>query len=640
MQLISPTVSLFRQRKEKALDYYGPYLRSCASRYDLFRGIIRAPTRRVGRNMIHVPQALTIVGNDIARKVQIAFGSERTVEFKGTNKHIARKQTELVNEQLEDCESFMRGIDFLTSADVYGHAFGQYGWNIVTRKGKRRVLETGLDGVQIEKIKDADFVDFNGPSWWNLDILDVLPEPGSKFLHPIHLPGAARWVLVRRFEDIQDIEMAAAVDVYSKSAVAELKALGGPHSLVTKNYQNRFNLYRGLWGEDVKRQLPGNTPVEVWDMIGYVPTEHAPDGAIFRLITIANDTVVLRNKPHPHMDGQIQVLDYTPMRDPHYFHGIGKIEPVQRLFYLANKYASRKADALDFNLDPPIFYNRNVTQLDDENLIMRANRLIGIDGDVSESNIRPFIPDLRGMQLATNEIESVWQMAQLATAMIEDTVIGAPSSDRQTKAEFLGRQENVLTRVLLEGKMLERGFIVKLASAFMNMNRQWLKFPHEVRRLGIKALVDPVTNESAVTETKIDFNDVNPSYEARPMGVSTFLGRTGKQVNLERILTVLGANPVALQTVAWMNLIPYAFQVFEFDNPEDFISKDVMPPVMKAIKAALDSGDVQLAKLLTRGLNDGKVDGGTENRGVESNDLDAGMGDLLQQLGNPAAGIA
>lgn len=584
MAIQSPTANLFQARKAHCLNHYGPFFRASARRYDLFRGFQRGTWQQY-RNAIHIPFLLTVITADVARKVQIAFGNRHVVDFEGTDSKVARRNARLINQQFEDDGMLKKAIDFLTSADIYGTAFAQYGWKTVRRLGTRRELTITLTGEEREQIVKGPITDFDGPSLEVVDLLDCWPQVG------INSPEKIRWWIRRRFLDFQEVEMWANLGVYSKAAVEELRRSGGAPRTVVEAYNLRQTIYRTQQEYMTRSAEPHNKVVEVSDMIGYVPDEFAPDGQTFRLITVANDTVVLRNKPHPHWDGKPNILVYAPIKDPHYIHGIGKIEPVEKLSYLANRFSSQQADALDFNLDPPIFFNRLIG-LDDEQLYMRAGRLIGVDGPVGEENIRPFMPDMRGFNVANQEVANIWQHIQQATGQIQDTALGMSASDRQTAAEFQGRMSQVNQRLMVESYMFDTDFIEPAADAFRSLNGQFLKLPAMLRRIGQDAQIDPITGEPVQDDERIDINDLNPFYKARARGATRMASKIAARGDLVALNDVFARNPMAMQAIAWTNWLRYTFDVFDVPNPGDFLVKQMPGAEMLAAQAQVKPQDL------------------------------------------------
>jgi len=568
-----PITALYKARKEHALNHYQTFFAKIARRYDLYRGFYRGQFSQF-RNNIHIPFLFAVIQSDVARKVQTSFGSWPIVDFSGTDQAISRKNSTLISAQMKDCNSFIKGVDFFLDADMYGTAFARDGWKTVRRFERWREMgEPDPIGGQVrEVIREEHVTRFDGPNWENVDILDCWPQPGRKTIEE------CQWVLLRYYLDIDEIEQLAQLGVYDRAAVNQLKQ-GSMPRITQDSYLARYNVYRSQQDFDSRASEKFARPVELVDMIGYVPDEFALDGVKFTLVTVANDGVVLRNRPFPFWHGEIPLHAYSPMRDPHYIHGVGKIEVAEKLQYMANRFANQKADALDLYMDPPIFVN-TMAGLDEQNLYMRAGRIIHIDGTVGEDQIRPMVYDYRGIQTAMEEIQQIWKNIQLGTGSIEDVTMGMSSSDRQTAREFQGRQEHALTRHMLEAREAEEGFIEKLANRFRMSNRQFLKVPHEVKIIGSEALVNPITGLPLPVEpTIIDLADINADYSARAVGASQMLGKGIRQQNLVMLLQTLQANPVAMQVINWVNFLRYTFKTFDIPNADEFMVSQQIPAV-------------------------------------------------------------
>lgn len=579
---------LIQERRKHSEEKHKPFLNTVARRYDWYRGIYRGTYNQQWRNQVHIAYILALIQRDVASKAQTAFGAMPPVEFVGPDSAVARKNTALIAAQLEDDHSFEKAVDLFLSADIYGTGFARYGWLKTTRKGKRRTQQPmfNLGGMGFgpikEKLLDADIVTFDGPHWDVVDILDSFPQPGVRTAHD------ARWWCFDYILDFQDCELYAEAGMFDKDGVARLRNTGDAPGVTKDAKAIRYNLYRSAYEEQTRKEEKFARPVYLTDMIGYVPNEFSFGGGVFKIVTMANNNVILRCEDFE-LGEIIPILAYAPMRDPHFIHGIGKIEAVEKLQALINKTASQKADALDFNLEPPIFVN-SLLGLDDENLNMRAGRIIKVDGSVDESQLRQFVPDMRGFQAAHEEIASYWNDIQIVTGQISDVTMGIGSVSRESATGFSGRQEGALTRQLLEIKLAEKGVVEPLANAFAMLNQLKLPMPRVVRMIGMDAIVDPITglptNESDLQV--MGFGDLDPRYAARAVGASQMITQAGKQQQLMQLLGVLQQNPVALQAISWANMLKYTFRVFGFPNVNDFLVKAVPAINQMADQAGVD----------------------------------------------------
>lgn len=470
---------------------------------------------------------------------------------------------------MKDCESFRKAVDFYSSSDIYGTAIARIGWRTDERLENFRSMgfDAATGGRKLVS-NTRKVTTFDGPDWDVVDILDFLPQPGKKRIQECD------WVIHRYYMDLDQLDELAAQGIYDPAAVRKLRTSGNMPTQIENDYLQRVNIYRSYSEYDARRQERYAKPVEVVEMWGRVPSEFAPDGLVHRVVTVANGNVLLRNRPNPFWHGQIPFVAYSPMPDPHYFHGPGKIEVAEKMQYAANRYANQKMDGLDLAVDQVWLVNSSLG-IDTQNLYMRPGRVIKVDGAIGEDQIRPLSPDLRGIGAANEEISFLWNAIQQATGIIEDTVQGGQGGrDRQTAHEFAGRQENVMTRLMLEARLAEEGFVEPMANMFVSLNKQFLTIPKEVRILGTDATVNPVTGfplpQQAVTID--DISDINHDYRARAVGSTQMMGRAMMQQQLIGLMQVISANPVGMQMVNWTAYFRQMFDAFQLRNVDELLN--------------------------------------------------------------------
>lgn len=557
-------ISMIRARRNAAINRYQNFYRRVARWYDLYRGV---STGRFAafRNNIHIPFILSVIQSDVARKVQTSFGSWPVVEFSGYGPEdaaIARKNETLISAQMKDCESFRKAVDFFLCADMYGTAIARVGW-----KEQRQMMQWREMGPMGQEVtRKGNVLQFDGPDWDNIDILDFWLQPGKR-----RVPEAA-WGIHRYYIDLDELAEQVNLGMFDRSGFNELKRSGSMPTDQENEYRERTNVYRSFSEYTSRRTEAFAKPVEIWDMWGRVPVEFAPDGIVQRVITLANGKILLRNRPNPFWHGQLPFLAYSPMPDPHYFHGPGKIEVAEKMQFAANRFANQKMDAIDLVIDPMWLVNRGMVP-DTQNLFSRAGKIVGIDGPVTDDNIKSLAPDIRGLQVAYTEIAQLWQWIQQGTGIIEDTVQGgAPATSRQTLGEFRGRQENVMTRLMLEARLAEEGFIEPLANMFRRLNQQFLTVPHAVKILGTDAVTNPITGRPMPQEPmSINLDDVNMDYSARAIGATQLLGKQVKQQNMIMLLQAASAHPAAATLVNWDAFFRQIFKEFDFKNVNELV---------------------------------------------------------------------
>lgn len=577
-------LNLVRERRQHAMNRYLSYFRRVSRWYDLFRGLYSGRFAAY-RNNVHIPMLFSVVQSDVARKVQTSFGGWPIVEFSGYSHEDAwkaRKNEVLVSAQMKDCDSFRKAVDFFLSADLYGTAIARVGWRTDQREESYR--DVGIDnmgrrGMMTQK---RTVTTFDGPDWEPVDILDFLIQPGKRRI------DQAAWVIHRHYIDLDELEEQAKLGFYDMDAVKRLRGMGSMPSTVESDYLQRVNIYRSYSEYDARRTERYAKPVEIWEMWGRVPSEFSRDGQVHRVISVANGSVVLKNRPNPFWHGKLPFLAYSPTPDPHYFHAPGKMEVAEKMQYAANRFANQKLDALDLVIDPMWLVNSSMG-MDTQNLFTRAGRTIKVDGPIGEDMIRTLSPDLRGLQAAFQEIGFLWSNIQQATGIIEDTIQGVPVSKRQTAQEFRGRQESVLTRLMLEARLAEEGFVEPLADMFVALNKQYLTFPKEVRILGNDAIVNPITG-LPLPKDPINFSnleDVVHDYRARAVGATQMMGKAMQQQQLVGLMQIVGGIPIGAQMVNWEAFIRQIFDAFDLRNVDELLRPNEM---QMALQAQMNAG--------------------------------------------------
>lgn len=610
-------IELVNSRAEHSLNHFSSYYRKLARWYDLFRGIYSGNFQSF-RNSLHIPFLFSVVESDVARKVQTSFGGWPIVEFAGyspEDEPIARKNQTLISAQMKDANSFVKAVDFFTTADLYGTAICRHGWRRTERNRRWRVLDQFSNR---EVIRDGKVTEFDGPDWEVVDRLDFWPQPGH---HTIQDMG---WVVHRYYLDLDNLKEMAATGLYDLQKVNQITATNMPQE---SEMTERFGVYRSFSEYNARMQEKFAKPVQIREMWGLVPDELALGGVRQVVLAVANKTVLIRRAPNPYWHGQIPFIAYAPCRDPHYFDGVGKAEVAEKPQLAANRLANQKLDALDLFIDPVFLMNRQ-SGIDTQNMYLRAGKVIGVDGPVDDTQIRPISPDLRGLQTSYQEITQLSQWIQQGTGIVEDVVSGLPSSGRQTAREYLGRQENVLTRLMLEARLAEEGFVEPLANMFRALDKQYLTLPHQVKIMGSAAVINPVTGLPLPQEqVTIGIGDLYPDYRARAVGATQMLGKGVRQQNLIAVLQALSANPVMLQAINWVAFARKLLDAF------DLTGSDLINQQMTLLnQMAMQQGQAQSA---TASVQPGMGGMDTAN-GAQLEALDPNM--LSALIGNQAAG--
>jgi len=582
-------LDLVNSRARHAEDHYRSHFAKFARWYDLYRGFQGGRLNNF-RNNIHLPFLFSVCQSDVARKVQTSFGGWPIVTFSGyaaEDAAIARKNEVLISAQMKDCDSFVKAVDFFLTANLYGTGIARVGWKKVTRQEQWRTMDPADPNREV--VVEGRVDRFNGPDWTVVDPLDFVIQPGKRRIED------AAWCIHRYYLDLDQVEDKVMAGEWDVAAFPKLKD-SSVSSAAEGEMHQRLSVYRNYNEYQALKQEKFAKPVEIKEYWGLVPYDMAPDGMPNRVIVVANGRVVMSNQPNPFFHGRLPFLGFSPMPDPHYFHGVGKCEVGEKMQVTANRFANQKLDAMDLFIDPVILVQRQAG-IDTNNLFMRAGRVIGVDGPVDDSVIRPLSPDLSGLQQSYAEIQQLWGWIQQGTGNSEPETMGTGAGARTTAREYLGRQEAALTRLMLEARLAEEGFVEPLANMFRALDRQYLSLPHEVQILGSSSIINPITGLPLPQEpVVIDLSDLHPEYRARAVGATQQLGKGVRQQNLISVMQAMSANPVMLQAVNWPAFAKEIFSAFDLPNPNELLVTGVVPAVNQmaaqppAAPAAAQSG--------------------------------------------------
>lgn len=532
--------------------------------YDLWRGTWSG-TYHPHKNNVHIPLISSAIWADAARKAATSLSEWPVVSFLGynaTDGAIARKQEALVSAQMKDDQLFEKQVDLLLMADLYGVAVEQLGWN---RREEMRILEdiqhAPLTNQVIKSIKKGNIVTFDGPTAENIDLLDFFPQPGIKSISKM------KWVIKRYYLDIDDIRAMSAAGVFDKGELARLEREGATGArmqdpAVIRRFSSRMSM-----DEDTVRWMDKyNTPIELLEMWGTIPSELASDGVLSRVITVANRRYLLRNRPNPFWHGQLPFLSFSPMPDPHYFYAAGKAEIIEKLQITGNRFLNQSLDAAELIIDPVWFYNREAN-LNTRNMIMRPGKFFPVDGNPN-AVIAPLQPNLNTLTMADAKINQVRDFAQMGTGITEDGISGLGGDGRQTAREFVGRREAAGTRLALESRLYEECLLEPHANMMMALNKQFLDAPVEISILGDIAMTDPATGENLpATRIEMDAFDLMKNYNARATGASTTLSKMTRQQSYVQLLQAM-ASPLGQAVIGNINAVNFFKGIFrDFDVP-------------------------------------------------------------------------
>lgn len=540
--------------------------------YDLWRGTWTGRFHP-HKNNAHIPLIYSAIWSDAARKAATSLSTYPIMSFVGygpDDEPICHKWEGLISAQMKDDDCFLKEVDHIVSADLYGVAIQQHGW---CRKEEFQILEAldhmPISGKVVRSIKKGNVITYDGPVSEQVDLLDFFPQPGVKRLQDM------RWVIRRFFLDWDDILFMAKEGKYDSREVARIAREGGVNSQIADQQSmiRRFATRAGMDDESIRWMDKYARPIEILEFWGEVPHELSPDGELKRVVTIANRRYMLRNRPNPFWHKKIPFTSFSPTPDPHYFYAPGKGEIIEKLQIIGNRYLNQSLDSADLLIDPMWFYDR-ASNLNTRSLYARPGRFIPVDG-VPSQVVSTMQKDLSGLTVADGRIAMVNQYAQQGTGIIDDAVQGLGGDSRQTAREFIGRREAAGNRLSLEARIYEEMSLERKANMMVAMDKQFLDTPAEVKILGDGARIDPDTQRPiSGTREIINEQDMLMNYSARAIGASVALSKGMLQSNMMTLLQALGT-PMGQSVTGAINNVNFwrsIFRTFEVPNMNEIFN--------------------------------------------------------------------
>lgn len=516
------------------------------------------------RNQLQIPVALSLILADVSRKTALTCGGFPVVQFMGFNPddpQPARNAEILTSAQMDDMGILEKLYDYYLTADLMGTAVLRTGWRVDKRAMKYRWINPITNA---EEIEDGEHVLFDGPDIDIVDPRDFFPPPECKKWRD------AKYCIHRYRISNEDVQGGEKSGVYTKGS-AKLLEGGKAAQPIDDTFMWR------PWNEFSKVADKYDKEVEVLEYNGLVPDKFAKDGYSLRTIIVGNRSVLLSNEAFEFWHGSIQkkFILFSPIPDPFQLHGTGKMEILDKPQAAINKLGSLKLDILEMFASPMFFYNRSAG-LDLQNLKVKPGRWFGVEGPVDDSQVRPIIPNLGGLQAIFAEMGQLSQYMQQGSGIADDVVGGIGGSDRQTAREVVIRHEEVMKRLGLEAKLAEKCVMEPLGNVMMDLNRQYLTLPKKINILGAKAEINPITGLPMPQEqTQVELSDLHMDYKARAVGASLFINRTARKQDGLMLMQTLGANPVTQQILNWPAVVAQMIELTDFGNPNELIVKAV-----------------------------------------------------------------
>ena len=408
-----------------------------------------------------------------------------------------------------------------------------------------------------------------------LDLTDFFGQPGFR---RINGRNSMKWAIRRYYLTLDDLRELENLSLWGP-------AVGGQavDEIRDTQYQD-MNEYKArrlfmdkyddsdLWRDKFDRtveilEYQGLVPDDLIDPALATQEEQAGLNPKMRLTTLCNRKVVGLNQAIPWDHGMKSYIEMDGIRDPYSFYGVGKVEPIEHLIYVANEIMNMRIDNVKAAINGLIGVDGTRMPAGwKRRLVSQPWGVVETQGSPQEIIQRLQLGDVTSS--AYQEQQQIFSLTQEATG-INETMLGAPGGpvrtlgEHQLKSEAGGRRigfELMTQAMQLFGANRQSPGLVFF---ILNLDRQYLPIPQYL------SVCDPMMPDEwstlEITPTDLAADDENFIYT--PTGAMEGFSKGAKRMDMVQLNQVLMPflEPAMM---AGFNVIEYfkaMLRTFDFD---------------------------------------------------------------------------
>ena len=529
-------ISLWTTRKDHAETYQQTKIEIWNECYNLYAKIKNTESKKLWQSDLNVATAFTIVETLMPKLMLSFFGDKFVVDIKAKKQELvdeATKVLQLIKDQFEDMDAFLKFYEALKSDTIYGHGILKVFWKLETRKvvQTKNIFKKIIDVVVAtgKRAEEKEEIIYDGPDIESINIYDFFVDPEATTIKN------AKYCIHRTYKDKDYLLAQQYAGIYSN--VDDLKP--SVDSKIEANADQASNAVKISGFGTVDR----DRLIEIWEC-------WTDD----RLVVIAEKNIIIRNQANPfnHQQKPFVLLKDTAM--PNEFYGIGTIEPVIDLIKERNTLRNMRLDNVKAIVNKRTLVNKNadidMDKLEEQNV---PGGLIPTDDmnalkPIEETDIHSSI---------YSEDNGVARDIQEATAMSE-TTIGMTPRRGESATAIAKLAEASGSRFALKTEMLANG-IIDLVKMIISLNRQFLKTEMQV--------ITKYENGKPVYE-KVIGTSLSGDYRYR---INVGMAQMKNDIKRQQWLSLIGIWIMQQPNIDLVEIQKETLRLFEVENWEQFI---------------------------------------------------------------------
>ena len=487
----------------------------------------------------------------------------------------AKIATKLLQAQFDRQQMFVKQVNFVKQALIYGTSVGQIGWREEKRIQKVRVYRDRIVGgfnltqlmgfPQVPVDEEQVIVDWDDPWFEPLDIWDFYPDPDGKTIDEMG------WVIRREWVSREDMERAGVYDNISEAARTALGA----------NEQRPSEERLGSVGLGPGQPLHIRTrPIELLHM-----------WTNDQVVVVANRAVVVRNEPNPFNHGRkpfVAIVD-TPV--PHEFWGIGTAQVLKDLQHELNTIRNQRRDNVTLALYKMFIASKHAG-INPNEVVWRPGGIIWVD-DVTD--VRNLIQPIEVQDVTRSSYAEEQQVHKdmQEVSGVSDFFRGAMVETSRTATEIQQAAIGGGLRVDIRVRLMAEMGLKEIARHFLDLNRQFLTTERVVRFVGERGREEWV--RVAPGDLQFPYDDLIPAVA----NIESWANLLQQREDMLRWVQIFGRAPQLLQMVNWRKFAELVTETFSFADPEELLIPEEQA---QALQAAMSQ-----AMLPAVGMNTGNA---------------------------------
>jgi hypothetical protein len=499
-----PVLSLWHTRYRQALEYQqqsGAEL-SWARYWRWYRAFRQPMTQPFDwwRSNEVIPTCFKIVETIFPRHILSMFDSPDWFSVRGTEGMDERWELaieSLMHEQLEEMNIFPTAYEALKYCVIMGHVWGKVIWKeeyqtrailepkIAINPETGEVQSVAMSKTTVNEVV-ADRPDF---SYCQLDRIKADPS------------GKAMWFIEEMDTTLEELETTnerMGGGVYSN--LEELRGRGGAGiNQLSRSYQEPQST------ENIPQTTanpPARDTIGLWQCWGWTPkAARGPDMAEWRLVVIAQKSVVIRDIPAPTPDAKPPYFGIKCIPIPGQLYGESPLKYSGPMVDQQTRLSNMRMDQTYLNVWGQYVYDKS-SGITSNEMLFQPGGAIGVNGNPRDA----FMSLARQPNLPEAYREDEYREAHAeAAAGVPDLFQGGQETDRPTTGDSQIRLQQGSMRFNAHALWLDQTFKRELLNRTFALLQMRMPKEHVARILGSDGIDYDVTLDLSSIQVPVDF---------------------------------------------------------------------------------------------------------------------------------------